>query len=366
MSALYRLFGLVSLCALLAGCAVPYYWQAVGGQLQMLAKRTPIDAIIDDPGQDPELRATLETALEIRRFAVEALGLPDNRSYTTYADLGRAYAVWNVIAAEEFAVDPKRWCFPVAGCVAYRGFFNRDVAERYQARLDRSGYDTYAAGAPAYSTLGFFADPVLNTMVVSAQWRLAGMIFHELAHQRLYFRDDSALSEAFASVIEEHGTERWLLRNDDVDGVARYRARLARRADFGALIAAQQSRLREIYARDDAPEQLRAAKADAFAALQAEYALLRDEWGGVADYDAWFGQPLNNATLAAVATYEGWLPALRWRLAEVGLSRFYEDMERLGELGAEDRYAWLSAWQEERASPEDQAASGLARLEEQR
>jgi predicted aminopeptidase len=355
MKLLLRWSTLLPVLLSLGGCGLPYYWQALGGQLQILAKRTPIERVIENPDTDPALREMLQTVVEIRRFAIDELGLPDNRSYTLYADLGRPYAVWNVVAAQEFSVDAERWCFPVAGCVAYRGFFRREAAERFQDGLDERGFDTYSGGVRAYSTLGYFADPVLNTMLVGGEVQIASLLFHELAHQRLYVKDDSAFSEAFASAVEEFGTERWLASRGDAAAIGRYRASRARRADFAQLIANQQQRLRDIYARGDPPEQLRVAKAEAFDQLRADYAALRQRWGAVADYDAWFAQPLNNATLAAVATYEGWLPALRWRLAEVGLERFYVDVERLADLPPEKREQWLRAWSAGRASPDSDA-----------
>ncbi len=339
-----RLVLTLAAATLLGGCSLPYYWQAAGGQLQLLTKRTSIERLLADPDTDVVLRQQLETVMQIRQFAINELGLPDNRSYTTYADLGRPYVVWNVVAAPEFSVRPERWCFPIAGCVSYRGYFSRDAAERFQARLDEQGFDTWSGGVRAYSTLGYFADPVLNTMLSGSDTDLAALLFHELAHQRLYIRDDSALSEAFASAIEQYGTERWLRRHGDDNAVRHYRDRLQRRADFAALVAGHRDRLAAIYARDESEHAMRVAKEAAFATLQREYRQTRERWGGVTDYDNWFAQPLNNAAIAAVVTYEGWLPALRARLDAVGLTQFYAEMERLDELSGEERETWLSAW----------------------
>ncbi|HEY8519399.1 MAG TPA: aminopeptidase [Gammaproteobacteria bacterium] len=351
----YRLAGLLAACAAMAtavsGCALPFYWQAVGGQLELLRKRTPIDRLLADPNLDPELRAQLESVAEIRTFAVEALGLPDNDSYTTYADLGRPYVVWNVVATEEFSVQPVRWCFPIAGCVAYRGFFEREKAERFRARLERRGYDTYAGGASAYSTLGYFDDPVLNTMIGGGPVNVASLLFHELAHQRLYVKSDSAFSEAFATVVEEYGTELWLRERGDLDGLEQYKRRLRHRADFADLVTRQQARLQEIYASDLTDEQKREAKRLAFEKMREEYAALKQEWGGATDYDAWFAQPLNNATLASVATYRRWLPGLRWQLEEQGLMAFYASAEQLAELSPEERGQRLESWLAQASAP---------------
>jgi len=339
-----RQLALLCVATALSGCAVPFYWQAINGQLELLRKRTPIERLVDDPAVDSGLRAKLTSVAAIRRFAVDELGLPDNKSYTTYVALDRPYVVWNVVAAKEFSVDPERWCFPFAGCVAYRGFFARDKAERFQAELTAEGLDTYSGGSSAYSTLGYFADPVLSTMIVGGEQYVASLLFHELAHQKLYIKGDSEFSEAYATTIEEYGTERWLMKHGTPADIERYRQRRQRGADFGQLIAGQQSRLRDIYARADPPETKRSAKRAAFEMLQSDYAAVKSHWGGNAEYDAWFAQPLNNATLAAVATYTRWLPLLRTRLESRGLDAFYADTAALARLTNDERAERLRGW----------------------
>lgn len=339
-----RFVVLLCAAAALSGCAVPFYWQAIGGQLELLRKRTPIEELIEDPSVDSKLRAKLVSVAAIRRFAVDELHLPDNKSYTTYVALDRPYVVWNVVAAQEFSVDPERWCFPFAGCVAYRGFFAREKAERFRQRLADDGLDTYSGGSAAYSTLGYFADPVLSTMINGSEQYVAGTLFHELAHQKLYIKGDSEFSEAFATTIEEYGTERWLGTHGTPADVDRYHQRLSRGADFAALIAAQQARLREIYASHEDADAKRAAKRGAFEALLADYSALKTRWGGNADYDAWFAQPLNNAALAAVATYTRWVPVMRARLDARGLDDFYAAAAALADLGKDERAQQLRDW----------------------
>jgi predicted aminopeptidase len=339
-----RQLALLCVATALSGCAVPFYWQAIGGQLQLLRKRTPIEKLVDDPTVDSALRAKLSSVAAIRRFAVDELHLPDNKSYTTYVALDRSYVVWNVVAAKEFSVDPERWCFPFAGCVAYRGFFARDKAEQFQAELAADGLDTYSGGSSAYSTLGYFADPVLSTMINGGEQYVASLLFHELAHQKLYIKGDSEFSEAYATTIEEYGTERWLTVHGTAADIERYRQRRQRGADFGKLIAAQQSRLREIYASGDPPETKRSRKGAAFDTLRSDYAAVKSRWGGSAEYDAWFAQPLNNATLAAVATYTRWVPVLRARLETRGLDGFYADTAALAELANDERAERLRSW----------------------
>jgi predicted aminopeptidase len=362
--AMPRLARMISLCALAAvtsGCAAPYYWQAIGGQIELLRKREPIEDVIADESIDPKLKATLARVETMRSFAVDELLLPSNESYTTYVKLDRPYVVWNVVAAEEFSVDPRRWCFPFAGCVAYRGYFDKAVADRFAATLVEDGFDVQSGGSTAYSTLGYFDDPVLSTMVNGGEQYVASLLFHELAHQQLYVKSDSEFSESFAMVVEEFGTERWLALYGTHADIERYRARRQRRAQFGELIAAQQARLRALYASGAPPEQLRADKQLAFETLRREYEALKTTWQGSGEYDAWFAQPLNNATLASVATYTRWVPALRARLKEVGLREFYVDAAAIAELDAPQREEKLRAW-ESQAAPAggngDPSASG--------
>ena len=344
MNRIGRAIFLCVLAAATSGCAAPYYWQAITGQLELLRKREPIEDVIADPSADPALKTTLARIAEIRRFSVDELQLPSTDSYTSYVALDRPYVVWNVVATAEFSVDPERWCFPFAGCVAYRGYFDKAAADRFAAELAAEGFDVNSGGSTAYSTLGYFADPVLSTMVNGGEQYVASLLFHELAHQKLYIKDDSEFSEAFAMVVEELGTERWLTQHGTAADLARYRLRRERRAQFGELIAAQQARLRAIYASGFAPEELRAEKDRAFATLHAEYDALKADWQGNTDYDAWFAQPLNNATLASVATYTRWLPALRGRVQEAGLAAFYADAAALAKLDDAEREQELLVW----------------------
>jgi predicted aminopeptidase len=347
--------------ALVSGCALPYYWQAIGGQIELLRKREPIEAIVADANRGAALREQLSTVAAIREFAVTTLELPDNESYTTYVDLGRLYVVWNVVAAERFSTAPVRWCFPFAGCVSYRGYFDRADAEEFAERLAERGYDTYSAGSSAYSTLGYFDDPVLNTMLGGDVVSLAGALFHELAHQKLYVRDDSELSEAFATAVEEHGVEAWIIEHDDSATLEQYRQRIQRRAEFAALIDVQQARLQGIYAAESNDTTKLEAKAQAFATMQSDYLRFKERWGGASEYDGWFRGSLNNATLAAIATYRRWLPALKWRLQSTGVTRFYADVEALAELPEDARAARLEEW-----NRQSSAASRLTELRQAR
>ncbi len=344
MPSVFRSLAVVACTGALGGCSLPYYLQAIGGQLELLRKREPIEAVIADPNRDAAVRATLGSIAGMREFAVTRLGLPDNDSYTTYVELDRSYVVWNVVAAREFSVEPEQSCFPVAGCVTYRGFFDREAAERYRQGLEAEGLDTWSGGVRAYSTLGWFEDPVLNTMLDRGEEYIASVLFHELAHQKLYIADDSELSEAFATAVEEYGVALWLGERGASDALEHYRQRAGRQDAFGRLVGAQQARLGEIYESPLSDDQKRAAKAESFELMQDEYASLKARWDGADDYDAWFAQPLNNAALATVATYRRWLPALRSQLDRVGLDAFYREMETVAALPADERAAVLDQW----------------------
>lgn len=307
----------------LAGC---YLLQSAAGQWDLNSRRVPIAGVVAAPATPPALRTQLGLALRIREYASRELGLPENQSYRTYADVGRPYVVWNVFATPEFSVDPKTWCFPVAGCVAYRGYFVEHRARDFALGLEARGYDVEVGGVAAYSTLGHFADPVLNTMLRWDETELAAQIFHELAHQRLYVPGDTEFNEAFATVVETEGVARWLSGEGRADALEAYRLRQQRYAKLAELFAGTREELRGIYARDLSDAGKRAAKAAAFDALRQRYADRRAEFAGAFE---WLLRPgLNNARLLSVATYQGCVPLLRARLAAVGgdLPRFYAEL----------------------------------------
>lgn len=337
---------------LISGCALPYYWQAAAGQLKLLGQRVPISEVLADPKQSETIRAALRHAVEVREFAVSELGLPDNDSYRSYADLGRPYVVWNVIAAGEFSIDAREWCFPIAGCVIYRGYFDEAAAQRYAESLSVEGLDTYVSGVSAYSTLGYLSDPILNTMLTGGELYIAGVIFHELAHQRFYISGDTELNEAFASAVEEYGVQQWLSVAGDAQALEGYRNRQRRRKDFFRLVTDQQVRLRDIYATPMTPDEMRDAKSAAFATLVTEYENVRHSWGDSTDYEGWFSQPLNNAQIASVTAYSKWLPSLRFYLSQHGLEAFYAEMAQLTELPESERALRVTSYSETIPLPE--------------
>lgn len=332
------------LALLLNGCAsLDYYAQVSRGQLDLLAARQPVAELLAAPQTDPELKRRLALAQQARTFASAELGLPDNRSYRLYADLQRPYVVWNVFATAELSLQPLTHCFPIAGCVAYRGYYQQGRARGAAALLQAEGLDTYVAGIEAYSTLGWFADPILNTMLRWDDQRLAAVIFHELAHQQLYVQDDTAFNESFASFVEQQGLRQWRAAR----GLAADDAREARmRRQFTALILASRERLQALYEGplDDAGK--RAAKAAEFERLRAEYRALRDaRWGGDARYDAWINAPLNNARLLPFGLYDQWVPAFAALFEQAGgdWAAFYQRAAELGELPLVERERALVA-----------------------
>jgi len=320
---------LVSLFSMpLTGC---YVLHAANGQWDVMARRQPIARVVSDPATPQPVKSQLERVIEIREFAVRELALPDNGSYRSYADVGRQYVVWNVFATQEFSVEPRRWCFPVAGCVAYRGYFSEDKARKFAARLAREAYDVYVGGVPAYSTLGHFDDPVLNTMLGWSDVQLAAIIFHELAHQLLYVPGDSSFNEAFASIVEDEGVRRWLEQSGRVADLEVFRERRRRYLEFVGLFERTRSRLRLLYAEDLPPEQMRARKQIIIAELRRDYEARKGPGQTQLAFDSWFEQGLNNAHLVSVATYQDCVPGLRALLTETGddLPAFYARVREL-------------------------------------
>lgn len=331
----------------LLGCAsLDYYRQTAGGHLEVMHKRVPLAQALLDPELKPATRQRLQQVEQIRVFASTELGLPDNGSYHSYADLERPYVLWNVFAAPQFELKALQSCFPLVGCLSYRGYYAESEARAYAAQLQAQGHDVYVGGVAAYSTLGWFSDPVLNTMLRWSETEMAGVIFHELAHQKLYVRDDSSFNESFATAVQEEGVRRWLQQqgNDALRQSAVQEAR--RREDFVQLVDVTRKQLQQLYASGQPPEAMARAKVQVFDHMRAEHARLKLSWEGYAGYDAWFGPDLNNAKLLAVATYHEWVPAFRqlMQAADGDMARFYADAELASRLPEANRRRWLAGW----------------------
>ncbi len=340
--------------SLLGGCATwtdgpGYYLQSIAGHLSVMSKARPIASVVDDPNTSPALRERLQDVLAIRAFASDRLGLPRNGSYTEYADLGRPFVVWSVFATAELSMRLEQWCFPFVGCVAYRGYYDRDDAERFAQRLRDQGLDVAVRGVPAYSTLGWFDDPVLNTFIGYPLAEVARLIFHELAHQELYVKGDTTFNESFATTVQSEGVRRWLdaaeKRTHDAKLRAQWEIFETRRQQFLALLQRHRAALAALYASPVSDDAKRAGKREIFAALKRGYEELKRSWGGFAGYDGFFAQPLTNAHLASVATYNDLVPAFRALLRREGgdLPAFYAAARRIGELPKGERSAALDA-----------------------
>ncbi len=324
----------------LGGC---YYMQAVSGQVDLLRKREPIDEVLTDDTLPEATRQRLDLVLEARRFAVDELLLPDNGSYTTYADLERDYVVWNVFAAPEFSLTPKTWCFPVVGCVAYRGYFSEEAAERQAERLAEQGFDVFVGGVPAYSTLGRFEDPVLNTMMRWAETDLIATLFHELAHQKLFIKNDTAFNESFATALAEEGLRRWLSNRGEEDSLDGYRRRDEFRNALSELANGARRDLQALYSSDLNEGEKRSEKEQRIARLRADAQKMAEERGFSGP--GWLGGKVNNARLASVGLYRGYVPAFHavLRGCAQDLQCFYAEVERLSELDADERRQRLDA-----------------------
>ncbi|RSZ59568.1 aminopeptidase [Massilia atriviolacea] len=334
-----------SAALLLASCSsLNYYRQAAQGQLTLLSDARPIDDWLNDNATDARLRVRLATARQIRTFAVKELGLPDNNSYKNYAALTRPFVLWNVVAAPELSLRPIQWCFPVAGCVTYRGYYSKDDALEYARELRAEGNDVQVGGVPAYSTLGWFNDPLISTFIHYPDAELARLIFHELSHQVVYVAGDSQFNESFASAVEEAGVERWLSGYGNETMRENYLNISARKKQFLALLLDCRAALDQAYTSKASVAEKRAAKARLFRKLQDDYQVLKASWGGYAGYDRFFAEPLSNAHLASIATYNDFIPAFRALLArEKTFPRFYAAAKALAELDREERHRRLKA-----------------------
>jgi predicted aminopeptidase len=338
---------LVLCCCLVGGCAtLGYYGQAVWGQLGVLAARRPIDRVLADPDTPAETARKLEVARAARGFAQAELALPRTGSYRSYVALDRPYPVWSVIAAPELSVEPRVTCYLLVGCLAYRGYFDRAAAEREAARLARQGYDVDIGPVPAYSTLGWFDDPVFSSMLAWDDATLAEMIFHEHAHELVYTHDDTAFDEAFATLVGQEGVRRWLATRGDAAARERWAHRREIEREFVALLLAARADLAALYAGEADEAAKRAGKRARLERLRDEARTLGARLGDTDMFAAWFARPVNNARLALVATYEDRVPAFEALLAQEGgeLPRFYARVRALARMDADARAAALAAY----------------------
>lgn len=331
----------------MSGCrTLSFYSQAIKGQYQIVAHQQKIQKLLADPQTSAPLRAKLELVQDLRAFARKNLQLPVDGHYEKYADVHRRFVVWNVEAAPEFSLEPKSWWYPFVGSLDYRGYFSKEGARKYGAWLQTKSYDVYLGGVTAYSTLGWFKDPVLNTFIFDAEPDLAETLFHELGHQRVFASGDTDFNEAFATTVGQEGARRWFRAKGDQAALEKYLAEVRRTTQFARLITDTRDRLVTLYGderteggkikttkskRAVPPEQLRRQKQELLDRLQREYTQLKAQWGGAKDYDPWFARPINNAQLNSVAAYYDFVPGFERLLEQNGgdLGKFYEAADRL-------------------------------------
>jgi predicted aminopeptidase len=338
----------LSLCIIMltVGCAGPsYYGQAVSGHMRLMNQREDIHVILDSESTDPELAKELELTIQIREFAVTQLGLPDNGSYSQFVRTGQEAVTWNVVAAPEFSLAPKKWCFLGSGCVPYRGYFKQNDAAEFAGSMASRGYDTTVSPAIAYSTLGWFDDPLLDTMFQYSDEQLAAFIFHELAHQKLYVKGDTAFNEAYASFVEQAGVTRWLEHRGRAGQIPARQKFADAAVQLSALLQSSRKQLNKIYGSGKTEAVMRIEKAEAFTRLTLDYqAMVESQWEGRSYYENLFSSELNNASLALINTYQGGRCAFKslYQQAERNMARFHELSAAKAELTGDAREAWLN------------------------
>ena len=342
-----------------SGCqTISFYSQAIKGQVQIFTHEESIDKLVANPGTPERLKQRLELLRSLRTFAGEELKLPVDGHYKKYVDVHRPYVVWNVEAAPEFSLEPKSWWYPMLGRLVYRGYFSKEGANKYATVLRKKGYDVHVGGVGAYSTLGWFKDPILNTFIFDPDPELAEIIFHELGHQRVFARGDTDFNEAFATTVGQEGARRWLLKRNDQTALEKYAAGQQRTRDFVQLIARTREKLEKLYGDERNDEgklkasktppiqdvnELRRRKQQIYSALQTDYQALKKSWDGNNEYDEWFARELNNAKLNSVAAYYDLVPGFERLLQLNGgnLEKFYNEVERLSKMKKKERQQWL-------------------------
>ena len=312
--------------------------------MQILRKQQPIADLIENPQTPTALQEKLLLIQSARTFAQTELLLPVNDHYLNYVELNRPYVVWNVFAAPEFSLTPETWCFPIVGCVVYRGYFKEADARRFGEALVQKGFDVYIGGAIAYSTLGWFDDPILSTFINLSESDTVALIFHELAHGLLYIPDDTAFNESFATAIEQEGLKRWQKFTGQHQGYADWQRQRRYRQQFTALVSKYRTRLKALYESTLSTAEKRYQKAAIFNRMQNEFRFLKSNQPEWAVYAAWFNRPLNNAQLISVSTYHDWVPAFSHMLSESNgdLETFYEKCRQLAKKAPRERHRILT------------------------
>ncbi|NOX42426.1 MAG: aminopeptidase [Gammaproteobacteria bacterium] len=336
----YLLLICLSTIGLISGCShLGYYAQSIGGQISILSNRQPIDELLQSNDINTALKQKLALVLNMRDFATKKLGLPEDGSYRSYLDIGRPYVVWNIVAAPEFSLQLEEWCFLFAGCIRYRGYFAKEDVIEYAKAYQEKAYDVYLRGVEAYSTLGWFDDPLLNTVLHRDNAHLAGLIFHELAHQVVYVDNDSAFNESFAKTVELEGIRLWMADNGTEDAFNEYSKNASRRNDFIDLVKTTYDNLDQLYALEIPENEKRTKKRSIISEMKDAYHQLKQQWGDYNGYDKWFSTDINNAKIAAITTYADYVPAFTalFQQNNSDFSQFYIAAIALGNLPEKER-----------------------------
>lgn len=346
-----QLLVVLLIVVLLSACeTLGYYQQAARGQLAILWSRQDIEKLLAGNDITGVLRNKLTSVLAIRQFAIEELQLPAGDNFLSYVEIDREHLVWNVFAAPEFSMDPVNWCYPIAGCVSYRGYFQEEMALQFANQLEsEEGLDVYTGGVDAYSTLGWFKDPVPSTVLDRKTYQLAGLVFHEFAHQLVYLSGDTRFNESFATAVEQEGLRRWLRAEMDVNSLQQAEQEASRQAQFVELVMMYKERFETLYAQEMEDEEKRLRKRQLQDDMRSAYDALKNEWGGVPAYDGWFSRSLNNAQLSTVSSYNELVPAFQKLLSQNhnNLTVFYEQVRELAQLDAKERNLRLQSLMED-------------------
>ncbi len=316
----------------------------MAGQTALLWHRKDIALILTDTDTDESIKKKLLLVTNLLDYAESELGLPVGDSYSSYVETGKTHIVWNVFAAPEFSLQMKSFCYPIVGCVSYRGYFDEHRANQYAATLKDQGYDVFVGGVAAYSTLGWFSDPVLDTILRRSEVNIARLLFHELAHKIVYLPGDTQFNESFAVAVEDLALKRWLVDRGDEISYENYLLSRTRRAEVLALVKETRERLDEIYSDDEPDVEKRHQKDIALQELRAAYKKQQSLWGGATDYEHWMNSEINNAKLGTFADYNGWVAAFQQILMQNqgDIGKFTDAVEQLSRLDRKDRDAWLS------------------------
>lgn len=332
---------------LLGGCAdLGYYWHSASGHLAVMNQRVDIDDLLADDTTPDELRERLLLVKRIRRFSVDKLKLPDNDSYASYVELDRPYVVQNIFAAPEFSIRLHQWCYPIVGCASYRGYYDEDRLQAYANKMRDQGFEVHVGRVSAYSTLGWFDDPVLSSFINWSDHRLAGLLFHELTHQQIFIDGDTRFNESLASAVQQAGTELWLKQENQLDRLQNYHRWLRYRREVIDLIQQLQQQLSQMYSEPIDDREKREHKQAFFEAAKRRHGEIAARYGIKGGFTRWFNEELNNAKIGSVAAYNAEVPAFLAMLQarDYDFEAFYQYVEALGELDKPRRDECLAAW----------------------